>query len=159
MVTQERLRELLDYDPETGIFHWKSRRGKAAAGKVAGCLDGRGYCVINVDRKRHYAHRLAWVYVNGGVRFCIDHINGDKGDNRIANLRDVDCKTNRQNTRKAYASNKSTGILGVRVLKGKYVSQIWVGGKDMHLGTFTTIEEAHAAYVEAKRLHHAGCTI
>lgn len=159
MTTQARIRELLRYEPETGNFYWLKRTGRCSAGAIAGCIEHRGYRVISIDGKRYYAHRLAWIYVHGLVRDYIDHINGDRDDNRIANLRDVDCKTNRQNTRRAYSSNKSTGILGVRLLKGKYVSQIWINGKDKHLGTFATAEEAHAAYVKAKRLYHAGCTI
>ena len=90
----------------------------------------------------------------------IDHINGDGSDNRWANLRDVDQKTNAQNLREAHADNKA-GLLGVH--KGRkyarWKAAIYVDGKTKKLGLFESAEAAHAAYVEAKRLLHAGCTI
>jgi hypothetical protein len=160
MVTQERLKELLSYDPETGIFIWNNRTGKRPAGSVAGCKEHRGYVVITADRKRYYAHRLAWIYCNGQNPFNeIDHINGNKSDNRIKNLRDVTAKENHQNLKKATARNISSGFLGVRKLNGKYLAQITIEGKDRHLGTFNSAEEAHAVYIYAKRKFHAGCTI
>lgn len=160
MLTQARLKEFLSYDPDTGIFTWIKQRSRSTPGSIAGCDDGRGYVVFQLDRKRHYAHRLAWLYVYGYIPGLeIDHMDGCKSNNRISNLRDVSSQINRQNLRKATARNVSTGVLGVRMLKGKYLSQITIDGKDRHLGTFDSPEDAHKAYLKAKREYHEGCTI
>ena len=160
MLTQARLHELLSYNPETGIFAWKNRTGSCSAGAIAGCQDDRGYIVSSVDGKRYYAHRLAWLHFTGKFPSkSIDHINGDKSDNIIQNLRDESTQTNLQNLKKARISNKSTGILGVRKLLGKYLAQITIDGKETHLGTFSSAEDAHAVYLDAKRRFHGGCTI
>lgn len=160
MLTQARLQELLSYDPETGVFAWKKRTGRCSAGAIAGCQDERGYVVLSIDGKRYYAHRLAWLYSTGQFPSKnIDHINGEKFDNRIKNLRDVNTQTNLQNLKKAMVTNKSTGILGVRKLRGKFLAQITIEGKETHLGTFNSAEDAHAVYLQAKRRFHNGCTI
>lgn len=160
MLTQARLHELLSYDPETGVFAWKKRTGRCSAGAIAGCQDDRGYVVLSIDGKRYYAHRLAWLYSTGKFPSkIIDHINGEKFDNRIKNLRDVNTQTNLQNLKKAMVTNKSTGILGVRKLRGKFLAQITIEGKETHLGTFNSAEDAHAVYLQAKRRFHNGCTI
>ena len=160
MLTQARLHELLSYDPETGVFSWNKRTGRCSAGAIAGCQDDRGYIVLSVDGKRYYAHRLAWLHFTGNFPSeSIDHINGCKSDNRIRNLRDVSIQMNLQNLKKAMVSNKSTGILGVRKLRGKYLAQITIEGKETHLGTFNSAEDAHTAYLNAKRKFHGGCTI
>jgi hypothetical protein len=160
MLTQARLHELLSYDPKTGVFSWNKRTGRCSAGAIAGCQDDRGYIVLSVDGKRYYAHRLAWLHFTGNFPSeSIDHINGCKSDNRIRNLRDVSIQMNLQNLKKAMVSNKSTGILGVRKLRGKYLAQITIEGKETHLGTFNSAEDAHTAYLNAKRKFHGGCTI
>lgn len=109
------------------------------------------------------AHRLAWVHVHGSwPAGDIDHINGDKLDNRIANLRDVTRSVNKENMRSARGDNK-VGLLGVHVRRQNttrpYVASIRVSGKLIHLGAHNTPEAAHAAYLEAKRRLHSGCTI
>lgn len=160
MLTQARLKELLSYDPEVGIFSWIVERGKCHKGSPAGCLDSRGYLVITIDRKRYYAHRMAWLYMNGSMpSMNIDHMDGNKSNNKISNIRDVSVSTNAQNLKQATSRNLSTGVLGVRMLKGKYLSQITIDGKDRHLGTFNSPEEAHEAYLNTKRKLHEGCTI
>jgi hypothetical protein len=108
------------------------------------------------------AHRVAWVHFYGGwPKNVIDHINGDKTDNRIANLRDVPHALNMHNQRAASAHNKRSSLLGAHWHKngGRWRSNITVAGVTRHLGCFDTEQEAHAAYVEAKRSLHAGCTI
>ena len=110
--------------------------------------------MISIDGRKHLAHRLAWLYVNG---YCppgdIDHINGDRAANRISNLRLATRSENLQNQSKAQKHNK-TGLLGVSHRRGKFRAQIRVDGKKMHIGTFPTPEEAHTAYLEAKRQFH-----
>lgn len=161
-LTAKQLRELLHYDPDTGIFTWLVRRGMYPAGTIAGniCKDGR--INMNVCNQRGFAHRYAWLYVYGvyptGV---IDHINGDNTDNRIANLRDVTRAGNSQNQRHP-RSDCGSGYLGVyknNKGKGNWQARITTNGKRIGLGTYPTPELAHQAYVEAKRRLHPTCTI
>lgn len=161
-ITAERLREILSYDTESGVFVWKVSRGPLNAGMKAGSVDTRGHLQICIDRRLYQAHRLAWLYVNGKwPNKHIDHINGDKTDNRIANLRDVTHAVNLQNQRRAPSSNKTSGLLGVSWKKAnlRWCAQIQVNDKKMHLGLFDTAEAAHAAYVVAKRQLHEGCML
>ncbi len=158
--TQERLKELLNYDPETGVFTWKVRRGLAEAGP-AGSTKKDGYNYICIDGRTMLAHRLAWFYVHGQwPRHVIDHINGDRTDNRIVNLRDVPYRTNNENQKKPHRSNTS-GYLGVSRIqsRGKWQASIQLNGRNKNLGRYDTPEEAHAVYLEAKRQLHEGCTI
>lgn len=109
----------------------------------------------------YFAHRLAWFYVHGEwPKGHVDHINGNRDDNSAGNLRDVSPTVNAQNLRKARSDNKS-GLLGVcwveRVKRWK--AQINVHGAHLTIGFYESKEEAHQAYVQAKRQHHAGCTI
>ena len=98
------------------------------------------------------------LYYKKWPNFDIDHINGDRKDNRIVNLRDATAKINAQNIRKAPV-NSSTGYLGVTKKGSKYRAQISLNGSKKHLGYFDTAEEAHERYVEMKRILHPGCTI
>lgn len=160
-LTADRLRELLHYDPETGLFTCQVRTGsRSKVGEVTGCSDGNGYLQIRILGRSYRAHRLAWIYVHG----CwpardIDHINGVRDDNRIANLRDVTRSINMQNIRTATAGNKSSGLLGVSVAKLRWKAMIRVNGRNEHIGVFDTPELAHEAYLSAKRKHHLGNTI
>ena len=155
--TQSRLHELFNYDGFR-LIHKKSH-SIVKAGEEAGFTSFYGYVVVRVDGIKFYAHRLIWVYVNGSVEGKdIDHINGMRGDNRIANLRLVTRSENNQNLRQARSNNK-LGVLGVSPKFGKFVAQIRRGGKYISLGLFETAELAHQAYLEAKRESHPGCTI
>lgn len=160
-LTAERLREVLAYDPETGIFRWKvSRPNGVKPGNIAGTSHKDGYRYIKVLGSNWKAHRLAWLYVYGEwPKDVIDHINGESSDNRIANLRDVDRVVNAQNQRRAHKSNKSTGLIGAAKNWGQFRAGIRIGGKMKHLGNFKTPEEAHQAYLTAKRELHQGCAI
>jgi hypothetical protein len=156
MLTQERLKELLAYDPETGLFiRLQNRPGPGArAGDAAGSVQPNDYRRIFVDGKGYKAHRLAWFYVHGEWPSEIDHINCNKDDNRLANLRVVSRSQNRMNVR-AYASNKS-GYRGVSLYKptNRWKAQIQVDGRKKALGYYATPEDAYAAYCEAStRLH------
>jgi hypothetical protein len=162
MITQELLKELLDYSQDTGMFVWKINRGKRfCAGRTAGSLTGKGYRRIKIYGDRYQAHRLAWLYVFGKFPDnYIDHINGIRNDNRINNLRDVSIKTNLQNQRKPQVDSKS-GYLGVSWDKRakKWKARIMINDEQKYLGLFATAEEAHAGYLSAKRHYHEGCTI
>jgi hypothetical protein len=161
--TAERVRELLDYNPETGIFTWKVfRAGKAVAGSVAGKINSHGYREIRVDGARIGAHRLAFLYVLGRLpKKQVDHKNGIRDDNRMENLREASTAENMQNLRKANADNKSSGLLGASWygLTKKWQARIRVEGKQIHIGYFDTAEEAHAAYLKAKAELHPFQTI
>jgi hypothetical protein len=150
--TRSELQEALDYDPETGQFFWKERRGSAVAGQQAGCLSVNGCRVIRFGKKLHTAHRLAWLYVHGEWPQEIDHRNGDPSDNRIANLRPCSHAENTRNVK--MHRDTASGMKGVYRDKKKWVSRIYVAGKDHFLGTFATREEAAAAYDEAARELH-----
>lgn len=157
LLTQARLKELLHYDPETGVLKWIAPplRHPNLMGKEAGSL-WDGYRVVMISRQHYNAHRLAWLYVYGEwPKKHIDHINGIRDDNRICNLRDVSCAENAQNIRQPSKNNKA-GHLGVQKVCQKYRGQIVVGGVRKHLGTFETIELARAAYWEAKKALHKG---
>lgn len=160
ILNQDTLRRLLRYDPETGVFTWLVSTGRRCKiGDVAGSVDSHGQRVIGVQGRNYKAHRLAWLYMTGAwPEDQIDHRNGERADNRWANLRDATHSLNQQNQRKARANNR-TGLLGVRARQGKFEAAIGAGGKQKYLGSFSTPEEAHAAYLKAKRCLHAGCTI
>ncbi len=155
----EQVREVLSYCPETGALTWKQSRGKATAGAPAGCADHRGYQVVGLLGKRHYAHRLAILLATGEwPSAVVDHINGDRADNRLCNLRVVPVLLNAQN-RHVPAARSKTQLLGVRKFGKRYRSAIHFAGRQVHLGTFDTPEQAYEAYLVAKRKNHEGCTL
>lgn len=117
--------------------------------------------VIWVDGHCHRAHRLAWLHVHGvWPKDDVDHMDGNRVNNCIANLRDVDRSTNLQNMRSPGRPSKS-GLLGVSWFERdrNWLARICVDGKNRYLGYFQTKEQAHEAYVAAKRKLHAGCTL
>jgi len=150
------LHEVLKYDPDTGIFTWNKKISKRnVVGRPAGCLRN-GYITIDLFNKRYQAHRLALIYVYGHCDSKdVDHINGIKNDNRISNLRFATRSENKQNRLSIQPNNKS-GYTGVDWHKSSnsWRATITTMRKQKHLGTFKTKEEAHAAYLEAKRKLH-----
>lgn len=159
MITQERARELLDYDPETGALLWKPRGSRRFdgrfAGKPAGTPKTDGYIQIMIDGRFDYAHRLAWLISTGSYPDCmIDHVNGDASDNRWVNLRIADHAQNGWNIG-LMRSNK-TGFKGVCFDKrsGKYAAYICHRSKRKNLGLYNTPEEAHVAYCRASAELH-----
>lgn len=160
-LTAERVRELLDYSPETGGLLWKVSQGAAKAGSVAGTTNNKGYRLIKIDGRSYFSHRLVWVHANGvWPANQIDHINGVRNDNRITNLREATVSENVSNQRKA-RTDSQTGLLGASWHRGmkKFEAQIQLDGKITRLGYFPTAEQAHQAYLVAKRELHPFCTI
>lgn len=158
-ISAEYAKSVLSYDPVTGEFVWVKGRNR---GKVAGVITQAGYRIITVARKIYLASRLAWLVSTGEWPECfIDHINGNKDDNRLNNLRNISRRGNVENQRKAMNRNKSSGLLGVSkgAKDNKWKAKIHSHGCDYQLGRYDTKEEAHLAYVIAKRLLHPGCTI
>ena len=153
-LTQKRLKELLSYDPENGRFTRLVLRGRPAAHeRAAGYTASKGYQMIGVDGRRYMAHRLAWLYTTGEWPLnYIDHINGRKGDNRIANLREATNAENHQNVWAPRVDSLSSGLRGVCFYKRdqSWQAQIVVRGKQKYLGRYTTKEQAHQAYLAAK---------
>lgn len=148
-LTQSRLRDLLDYNPDTGVFTWLQYRSQLAAiGMVAGRVNmTTGYVEIQVDGIRYKAHRLAWLYWHGVMPDKqVDHINSCRTDNRITNLREATRSQNQQNTGLT-KSNKS-GRKGVYFRDGKWQAQAQINGKKYHLGRHLTVDEASKAYEE-----------
>jgi hypothetical protein len=159
-LTAQRLREVVSYDTSTGVFTRLARTAQRhQVGDRADLPCAGGYRRIAVDSIKVQAHRAAWLYVHGEFPSGqIDHINGDRADNRLANLRDVAPGVNSQNQRKARKDNGS-GFLGVTPHQGKWRPRVQLNGKPHYAGMYDTPEEAHAAYVALKRKLHEGCTI
>jgi len=136
-MTQSRLKELFRYDKNSGLFYWiKRTSNRIKVGDIAGNLSADGYIEIRLDKKLYKAHRLAWLYVYGALPMLnIDHINHNKTDNRIENLRDVTFQKNSQNT-KMHKDNKS-GKMGVHYSKrdNVWIAYISIKGKRKHLGS------------------------
>lgn len=147
-ITQDYLKEVLDYNPETGIFTWKIDKGTGKAGCLAANHNSKGYIRIGLDGTSFTAHRLAWLYVYGEwPKGHIDHINRIRDDNRIVNLRIVSIRENGQN-RIEHALGKQVGTHFYRHL-GKWGATIQVGNQPHYMGLYPTEEEAAAKYQEA----------
>ncbi len=148
-------REYLHYDPSSGAFTWRKIKPhvwRLTIGDEAGSIAACGYRYINACGVRVMAHRLAYFYMKRRwPKDEINHINGDRADNRWSNLEAV-TRTQNQQRRAHLPIHNRTGVMGVSVHKcGKYVAQINVKGKTTYLGLFNTLEEGHAVYQQAKR--------
>ena len=152
-LTQDRLKELFQYDPVTGLFCRLKSRGRAKAGDISGSPQAMGYLVIKIDRINYYAHRLAFLYMNGGFpEDQVDHINHKTDDNRWINLRPVTRAENSHNRK--LNSNSTSGVSGVvRDHKsGRWAVRFVIDGKKRHFGCFDTVEEALPVLREARRV-------
>lgn len=150
----ERVRELLNYQPDTGIFTWLvKRRGAANKGDIAGCVARNGYLRIGIDGQLYFAHRMAWLYVHGELPKMIDHVNGVKTDNRISNLRAASQALNAQNRRRPQGSNPYIGISFHSSAK-KWIANICTNGIRKTIGRFDSPEDARDAYLAEKRKTH-----
>lgn len=144
---RDRLRQVLSYDPKTGVFTWARSSSRSIAGNVAG-VGCHGYVKIWIDDRRYYAHRLAWLYVTGEwPTGMIDHINGSKNDNRFSNLRQATPSQNLGNSKRQ--KRNTSGFKGVSRSRGGWQVCISADGKRRFLGRFDTLADAHAAYVLA----------
>jgi hypothetical protein len=160
LMTQESLRQFVEYDPEAGTFTYLKRSRSDLAVGVAAVVKQGAYTRVTIKGKRYRACRLAWLYMTGSwPAHEIDHINGERHDDRFVNLRDVPRAVNQQNRRTAARSNKASGLLGAHRNKNGWAAHIHVGGRTRHIGQFRTPEEAHEAYIAAKRELHKGCTL
>lgn len=160
MLTQEYIKSILNYDPETGLITWAITTSKVKAGNLAGAK-AHGYVQIRINNKLQLGHRLVWLHYYGYMpNKWIDHINGIRDDNRICNLRLSNESQNQENRRNPNKIN-SSGFLGVHFNKSRnrYIAKICVKGKIKHLGEFYDAEIAHEAYLKAKRELHEFCTI
>lgn len=153
-LTYKRLRELLHYNPATGMFTWLVDRGnKCPAGSVAGGLRPDGYLVIGIDYGIHRASRLAWLYITGDMpKDEIDHKNCVRDDNRWSNLRLATRTQQRQNTSVKKHTCDLKGV-GWHKHTQKWRAYIIVNGRYIHLGLHDTPEEAHTAYVRAAKFY------
>lgn len=142
MIDQQCIRDIAIYDPETGTFTLKVAKGRKSAGSLLGSKTVHGYVVIGVNGHKIYAHRLAWLYVYGFFPKEIDHINRDRSDNRLSNLRSVSRSENNMNaTRKT-----TTGHIGVWRNGKKYSVVRRVSGKRLYLGSYASFDDAVRAY-------------
>lgn len=166
-LTAERVRELLDYNPDTGVLTWIGLPDYMAdrLGKEAGNVNAvSGHRFVMIDQRNYLAHRVIWLHVHGvWPNGQIDHKNGNRDDNRLDNLRDTTPTVNAQNLHGPQKNNK-TGFLGVifkpaMAIGKQYEARIMANRRIHRLGYFETPEEAHEAYLAAKRQLHEGCTI
>lgn len=160
MLTHEQLTEALAYDPETGVFTWASPRSKVQVGAVAGGATDRGYVKIRVNGRKYRAHRLAWLYVTGAwPEHEIDHKDGDKLNNRWANLREAQHVENMRNQKK-HVTNTSgrTGVCWLTRAE-KWFAYIGHGPTFVNLGMFTDFEAAVRARAAAERKYWGGAPL
>lgn len=155
-LTAERLREVISYNADTGVFLNKVARRRALIGAVSGRINRDGYRQIQIDGRIYSAHRLAWLYVHGSwPGGFIDHINRLRSDNRLENLRLASRAENNQNS--ATPKTNTSGFRGV-TWDGrgqKWRATITVDNKKISVGSHATPEEAYAAYLRAAVLLHS----
>lgn len=152
-LTLERLKEVLNYDPTTGLFIWKIGTARGRPGAQAGVIFGpHGYRYISVDGRKYLAHRLAWFYTYGAwPQQFLDHINRQADDNRIANLREASAAQNAHNAERRVGTS---GFKGVRKRGNRYVATVTANNLRITVGRFDTAEEAYNAYLEAAKKYH-----
>ena len=160
MLTADNIKSVLDYNPDTGVFVWKINASwRVRAGDIAGAINSEGYVTISYKRKAAKGHRLAWLYMHGDCPAMLDHVNGDRADNRITNLRPATASQNMWNKKLNPISR--SGYKGVSERVGpkwngkakRIIATISINGKRKHLGLFPSAEDARQAYIKAAGLH------
>lgn len=153
-MTQDKLKSILHYNPDTGVFTWIIDSHKAKAGDIISTVNN-GYVRPTINNKRYYAHRLAWLYMTGEFPKQIDHIDLNKINNKWENLRLANDSQNNFNKDKTILN--TSGFKGVSWYKNanKWRAEIKAYGKRLRIGYFTSIEDAAAAYKEAAKKLHA----
>lgn len=147
MITAERIRALLDYDPKSGSLLWRIDKGRSRIGDIAGSRRSDGYIRLKLDQRSYLCHRLIWLLVTGKWPGELDHVNGCPEDNRIENLREC--------SRSQNLANRSSGRTSKLIPKGvsrrrtRYRARIKVDGHEVYLGTYETETEASSSYKKA----------
>lgn len=158
MLTQTEALTLFRYDRRTGKVFRRSNGKELTA--LWTTKPEAPYLRTFIKGKSILLHRLIWLMETGDwPEADVDHRDGDTLNNRWENLRDVTRQVNLQNVRKPRKSNRSTGVLGVSLVRGRFRVQIRAGSMRKHIGYYADLEEAQATYIRAKREYHAGCTI
>lgn len=152
-ISQAQLKELLHYNPDTGIFTWLVNRGRARAGDIAGDIDARGYGRIGLLNSVQKSHRLAFLYMRGSIPKYVDHINHDRLDNRWGNLRTASILLNNKNL--SMSKTNTSGFTGVSFVKriSKWRAYIKINYKNIHLGYFTELSDAVTVRKQAEIKH------
>lgn len=159
-LNQKRLKEILTYNPDAGVFRWKTKYcKKIIVGSIAGNVEkntksGKKYICIGIDGNSYFAHRLAYLYMMGKFpNHLMDHENGDGCDNRWKNLRSVDHSENMKNVK--MPSTNTSGVCGVSWIskRNKWESKIQVSGKTIHLGRFADLLSAACSRKSAEVKH------
>ena len=159
-MTPEYWKSIFHYDDFTGKLHWVKASKTTKAGDSVKTINKKGYVQFGHKGKCYLAHRIIWAIVYGEYpKHYIDHIDGNPSNNKLDNLRDATSAINQQNFRKASKRSK-TGLLGVSSARpGKYFASIRANGKYYYLGWYSDPQEAHEAYLKAKRVLHEGNTL
>lgn len=153
MITQEIVRKLFNYDPETGILTWKIRpANRVQIGDVVGSNIGKGYLQTKINGKKYYNHRIVYLHYHGYLPKFIDHKKGLS--NKILNLRD--CTSSQNNQNRKLGSRNASGIKGVYWNKPakKWMAQLNIGGKNQCLGLFKNLPDAESSVKAARKKHH-----
>ncbi len=157
-MTEEELYELFheyfDYNEESGVMLWKKKKGRAKKGDIVGSSKTNGYLNVMIKRKSYLVHRIAWLMTYESFpEEQIDHINHNRFDNRMANLREVGYKENSQN--RTRRNNNTSGISGVRWDNRhlRWTANIGVDYKRIHLGSFVEFSDAVNARKNAEVLY------
>lgn len=155
MVSQDRLKESLDYDPQTGIFTWVApTSNRMKVGDIAGTRRTAGYIAIRIYGRFYLAHRLAFIWMTGACPAMVDHVNRDTSDNRWENLRPATASGNSRNTgSRQGSSSKYLGVCWVAA-KRKWRVQIKIDGTSRYIGDFKSETEAAKAYDAAAARHY-----